>query len=102
MVRSPATSATRTRPRSTDYDNGKMDGFDTIVAAEPRRPFYYYAESQIPNYWAYARNFALFDHFFSTLAGPSSPGHFAIVTAQTPHYGNSTATTAPTTAVAAA
>ncbi len=72
-----------------DYDNGKMDGFDTIVAAQPRRPFFYYAESQIPNYWAYARNFALFDHFFSTLAGPSSPGHFAIVTAQTPHYSNS-------------
>ena len=37
--------------------------------------------SQIPNYWAYARNFALFDHFFSTLAGPSSPGHFAVITA---------------------
>ncbi len=72
-----------------EYDNGKMDGFDTIVAAQPRRPFFFYAESQIPNYWAYARNFALFDHFFSTLAGPSSPGHFAIVTAQTPHYGNS-------------
>jgi len=72
-----------------DYDNGKMDGFDQIVAAEPRRPFYYYAEAQIPNYWAYARNFALFDHFFSTLAGPSSPGHFAVITSQTPHYGNS-------------
>jgi phospholipase C len=72
-----------------DYDGGKMDGFDTIVAADPLRPFMYYAESQIPNYWAYARNFALFDHFFSTLAGPSSPGHFAIITSQTPHYGNS-------------
>src|SRR3569833_1439759 len=71
-----------------DYDGGKMDGFDTIVADEPRRPFYYYAESQIPNYWAYARNFALFDHFFSTLAGPSSPGHFAVITGQTPHYAN--------------
>lgn len=71
-----------------DYDGGKLDGFDTIVADEPRRPFYYYAESQIPNYWAYARNFALFDHFFSTLAGPSSPGHFAVITGQTPHYAN--------------
>lgn len=71
-----------------DYDGGKMDGFDTIVADQPRRPFYYYAESQIPNYWAYARNFALFDHFFSTLAGPSSPGHFAVITGQTPHYAN--------------
>jgi phospholipase C len=71
-----------------DYDGGKMDGFDTIVADQPRRPFYFYAESQIPNYWAYARNFALFDHFHSTLAGPSSPGHFAVIAAQTPHYAN--------------
>ena len=71
-----------------DYANGKMNGFDLIVASDPRRPFMYYSEAQIPNYWAYARNFALFDHFFSTLAGPSSPGHFAIITGQTPHYGN--------------
>jgi len=74
----------------TDYDGGKMDGFDKIVTTDPRRPFMYYTESQIPNYWAYARNFALFDHFFSTLGGPSSPGHFAIISSQTPHYGNAT------------
>jgi len=73
----------------TDYDNGKMDGWDQIVASDPRRPFMYYTEAQIPNYWAYARNFALFDHFFSTLGGPSSPGHFAVITSQTPHYANS-------------
>ncbi|HEY0252155.1 MAG TPA: alkaline phosphatase family protein [Kofleriaceae bacterium] len=71
-----------------DYDGGKMDGFDTIVADQPHRPLFYYAESQIPNYWAYARNFALFDNFFSTLAGPSSPGHFAVISGQTPHYAN--------------
>ncbi|HTJ42588.1 MAG TPA: alkaline phosphatase family protein [Kofleriaceae bacterium] len=71
-----------------DYANGKMNGFDLIVPSDPRRPFMYYREAQIPNYWQYARHFALFDHFFSTLAGPSSPGHFAIITAQTPHYGN--------------
>ena len=74
----------------TDYDGGNMDGFDKIVTTDPRRPFMYYTESQIPNYWAYARNFALFDHFFSTLGGPSSPGHFAIISSQTPHYGNAT------------
>ncbi|HEY1546421.1 MAG TPA: alkaline phosphatase family protein [Kofleriaceae bacterium] len=71
-----------------DYDGGKMDGFDTINTAEPHQPLEYYAEAQIPNYWAYARNFALFDHFFSTLAGPSSPGHFAVISGQTPHYAN--------------
>ena len=73
-----------------DYDSGKMDGFDTIVSGDPMRPFYRYTEAQIPSYWAYARNFALFDHFFSTLGGPSSPGHFAIISSQTPHYGNAT------------
>jgi len=52
-----------------------MDGFDLIVAAQPRRPFYYYSEAQIPNYWQYARNFVLADHHFSTTLGPSSPGH---------------------------
>ena len=71
------------------YDGGKMDGFDLNVPTHPHLPYSYYTEAQIPNYWAYARNFALFDHFFSTLAGPSSPGHFAVITSQTPHYGNS-------------
>jgi len=70
------------------YANGKMNGFDQIVPSDPRRPYVYFAESQIPNYWAYARNFALFDHFFSTIGGPSSPGHFAVITGQAPHYAN--------------
>jgi phospholipase C len=71
------------------WNNGAMNGFDTLLPADPRRPYMYYAESQIPNYWQYARNFALFDHFFATLGGPSDPGHFACATAQTPMYGNS-------------
>jgi phospholipase C len=70
------------------YANGTNTGFDLISTKDPMRPFVYYAEDQIPNYWAYARNFALFDQFFSTLAGPSSPGHFAIIAAQTPHFAN--------------
>ena len=74
------------------WNNGKMNQFDLIVPSDPLRPFYYYAESQIPNYWAYARNFALFDHFFSTLGGPSSPGHFAVIASQTPHFGNAACT----------
>jgi phospholipase C len=73
----------------TAWNNGAMNGFDLLVPSDPRRPFMYYSESQIPNYWQYARNFALFDHFFATLGGPSDPGHFACATAQTPMYGNS-------------
>ena len=71
-----------------DYDLGKMDGFDLGVPSEPMRPFYFYDESQIPNYWKYARNFSLFDHFYSTTAGPTSPGHFAIMAGQSPFYDN--------------
>lgn len=55
------------------YDNGKMDGFDTNGTGT--QGFSYYTEKQIPNYWQYARNFVLADHFFSTTLGPSTPGH---------------------------
>ena len=55
------------------YDNGKMDGFDTTGSGT--EGFAYYTEKQIPNYWQYARNFVLADHYFSTTLGPSTPGH---------------------------
>jgi phospholipase C len=61
------------------YHGGKMDGFDANDAV---RPFYFYGEKQIPNYWQYARNFVLADHMFSTTMGPSTPGHIAFWTAQ--------------------
>jgi len=72
----------------TDYDGGKMDGFDKGTPDQPTRPYFYYAEAQIPNYWKYARTFALFDNYFSTTAGPTSPGHFAIAAGQSPFLNN--------------
>src|SRR5262249_11380352 len=36
----------------------------------------------IPNYWSYAEHFALADHMFSSLAGPSFPNHLYTVAAQ--------------------
>jgi len=54
-------------------DNGKMDRFDQNNAG--KLPFIRYTEEQIPNYWQYARNFAIADHFFSHILGPSTPGH---------------------------
>jgi hypothetical protein len=39
-------------------------------------------ESDIPNYFTYARNFALADAFFSSLEGPSFPNHLYTVGAQ--------------------
>ena len=63
----------------TAYAKGKMNGFG---AKDPDRPFYFYSEKQIPNYWQYARNFVLADHLFSTTLGPSTPGHAVFWTGQ--------------------
>ncbi len=60
------------------YDNGKMDGFPRLFGANQNgldvadSQFY---QTDIPNYWAYARTFTLADAFFSTIAGPSFPNH---------------------------
>ncbi len=74
------------------YDQGKLDHFDlgqeSCSDGEPERPFYAFAESQIPNYWQYARNFALSDHFFSTVNTDSTPGHISIVAGWSPAYEN--------------
>ena len=65
------------------YAAGKMDKFDlNAVDKSGKRDnltYVYYAESQIPNYWQYARNFVLADHVFSTTLSQSFPGHFATV-----------------------
>jgi phospholipase C len=59
-------------------DGGKMDKFSLIQGAtqdgvdESDSQFY---ESDIPNYWEYARHFTLDDAFFSNIMGPSFPNH---------------------------
>ncbi|OYV66834.1 MAG: hypothetical protein B7X09_02855, partial [Acidiphilium sp. 21-66-27] len=37
----------------------------------------------VPILWHYADRFALFDHVFQTVAGPSTPGNLSIIAAQT-------------------
>jgi phospholipase C len=64
------------------YRNGAMNGFDLTGTKPATLPFVYYPEDQIPNYWRYARNFVLADHFFSTTLGPSTPGHAVFWTGQ--------------------
>ena len=68
-----------------DWDQGKMDGWlqdpgssmngDNLFCAQ-------YQESDLPNYWAYARKYALADHFFANELGPSFPGHAFVLAAQ--------------------
>jgi phospholipase C len=62
------------------YNDGKMDNF--IVAERSLDTMGYYNETDIPNYWAYAKHFTLCDNFFSSLLGPSLPNHLYTIAAQ--------------------
>ncbi|MGI8825756.1 MAG: phospholipase C [Chloroflexota bacterium] len=64
--------------------NGRMNGFDLLPGAvQDGRDIALSQlyQSDIPNYWAYARTFALDDHFFSTINGPSFPNHLVLIAA---------------------
>lgn len=47
-----------------------------------------YTESDIPTYFALARQYTLCDHFFSEVAGPSTPSHLMLITADSPVIDN--------------
>ena len=62
--------------------DGHMDGFDRLPGAiqdGQNIALSQLYQSDIPNYWAYARTFTLDDHFFSTILGPSFPNHLVTV-----------------------
>lgn len=67
------------------YDGGKMDDFGAVEGAQQLgqdvadSQLY---QSDIPNYWTYARTFTLSDNFFSNVMGPSFPNHLYTVAAQ--------------------
>jgi phospholipase C len=61
-------------------DGGKMDGFDQL--GPDHQSYQQFYQADIPNYWAYAKNFALADHMFSSLAGPTFPNRLFTIAAQ--------------------
>jgi phospholipase C len=85
---------------TADINGGKMDGF--IAQAEtarkgcvnPTNPncsngsvdvMGYHDSREIPNYWAYARNFVLQDHMFESNASWSLPAHLFMVSEWSAH-----------------
>ncbi len=69
----------------SDWDGGKMDGWLSVSGASTNGDNLFcaqYQEADIPNYWAYAKAFALGDHFFANVLGPSFPGHTFVLAAQ--------------------
>ena len=59
-----------------------MDGFDLVTNGETMEGFSSFTRKGLPNYWAYADNFVLSDHTFSSMYGPTFPNHLYTVTAQ--------------------
>jgi phospholipase C len=47
-----------------------------------------FLESDIPSYFAYARQFSLCDNYFTDVAGPSTPNHLMLLTADSPIIDN--------------
>lgn len=69
----------------TDWNGGQMNGWEDVAGSDSNGDhlaWAQYHESDIPNYWAYARKYALADHFFSNMIGPSFPGHTFVLAAQ--------------------
>jgi phospholipase C len=80
-----------------DIDGGKMDGFIAIlqgatraggcptniptcvVKGHERTVMGYHTEGDLPNYWAYARNFVLQDRMFEPVRSWSLPAHLYMV-----------------------
>ncbi len=79
----------------TCIDGGKMDGFiknaegSKTGCSDPNNPqcvngptidvMGYHTDAEIPNYWAYAKNFVLQDHLFQPDASWSFPQHLYMV-----------------------
>jgi phospholipase C len=82
-----------------DWNDGGMNGWDLVDGSSldgDNQAYAQYQETDIPNYWTYAKTFTLGDHFFADVLGPSFPGHMMFLAAQA-HW----ATDDPPTSVAA-
>ncbi|GAC1349410.1 MAG: alkaline phosphatase family protein [Ktedonobacteraceae bacterium] len=47
-----------------------------------------YSGTNIPSYFAYAKQFTLCDHYFTEIAGPSTPNHLMLIAAHSPLIDN--------------
>ncbi len=62
----------------TDYDNGKLDGFDVTATEQgvpPLQPYQYVDPTQIAVYWTLAKRYVLADHMFTTQGSDSFTAH---------------------------
>ena len=62
-------------------NGGKMDGFGNDATGF-NYAYSMFDEDQIPNYFTWAREYGLSDHFFASVGGPSYPNHFFFIAGQ--------------------
>jgi phospholipase C len=56
---------------------------DNFLAAEgSKQTFGYYDQRDIPYYWSLAKQYTLFDNYFTSVMGPSLPNHLYLVAGQ--------------------
>ena len=62
-------------------NGGKLDGF---AGGEYGDPWSYsqFQEHQLPNYWHWAKEYALSDNFYASALGPSYPNHYFFIAGQ--------------------
>src|ERR1700746_2322148 len=65
--------------------NHRHDAWLTRKTTAVRQQF---VEEDIPSYFAYARQFTLCDNYFTDVAGPSTPNHLMLLTADSPIIDN--------------
>ncbi len=63
-------------------NGGQMNGFDKVAMGSDLLGYTQMRQSDIPNYFAYAHQFVLGDHMFSSVEGPSFPNHLFTVASQ--------------------
>jgi phospholipase C len=62
------------------WNRGRMDGFNQGPLGD--WAYTQLSREQLPNYWRWAEEYVLFDHFFASVHGPSFPNHLYTIAAQ--------------------
>lgn len=67
-------------------NGGRMNCFDQLYGGTHLEGYVQYHRADIPNYWAYAKRFALSDRFFSSVYGPTTVEHLWTMAGQSDRF----------------
>jgi phospholipase C len=79
-----ATLAAAPDPPASDHPHDHQTWLNRATKAVQQQ----YAETDIPAYWGYARQYTLCDRYFTDVGGPSTPNHLMLICADSPIINN--------------